>query len=510
MNMRPIQTTFALLSLALMVPACNLIFGIHEGTPQGSGGNGGSGGGPPPCTQEEPTLRWAKTSASNAHTLSLAVAFAPTGDVVTAGVFGLNSFVLGETTVANTTGGTDIFFAKLNGSNGVPVWARAFAALGDQEIHSIAVETSSGDILIGGRFQGALTFDGGTTIHNDIGAFDAFIARFDKDGNYKWSKSWGNASAQTIPAVAFDNQGGIVITLVGGDEIIFDDGARGLAGETNTFLAKLDGGGLVAWSRSFPTGFIEGGGASLAVGPSGEIVLAGEVVREANLSAPDPYHGGIDIFVASFEGDGTHRWSRVFGAGAATLSQDGDQRLRAVAVGPNGDVMITGSFQNALDFDGTVLVNDVSGDAGDLYLTKLSGSIGDLMWAQRFFENGLEEGRSVGIDAEGNITVAGVFIDGPTSMGIDLGSCTNLPPPGPENGTDFHEDLFLARYTANGQHLFSKRMGDVFIQEGKAAVRSNGDIAVAGDFFFSLSLDNTPKGQLTDEEREMFVAVFEP
>ncbi len=513
MHMRPVQTTFALLSLALMVPACNLIFGIHEGTPRGSGGsggNGGSGGGPPPCTNDEPALRWAKASASDAYIAAWAVAFAPSGDVVTAGVFGMNSFVLGDTMVPNTTGGTDIFFAKLNGSTGVPVWARAYAALGDQEISDIAVDAVSGDIVIGGRFQGALTFDGGTTVHNEVGAFDAFIARFDKDGNYKWSKAWGNDSSQTVSTLAFDKQGALFMAMIGGGEIIFDDGVRGLAGDTNTFLAKLDAGGLVTWSRYYPTGYVNDGRASIAVGPSGEVVLAGETLSAANLSTPDPYHGGVDVFVASFDGDGAHRFSRIFGAGAPMPDQDGDQRLRAVAVSPNGDIVITGSFQNALDFDGTVLVNNVSGDAGDLYLAKLSGSTGELMWAQRFYENGLEEGRSVGIDAAGAITVAGVFIDGPTSVGIDLGSCTNLPPPGPENGTDYHEDLFLARYTANGQHIFSKRIGDIYIQEGRAAVRSSGEVAVAGDFFFFLSLDNTPKGQLTDDGQEMFVAVFEP
>ncbi len=37
-----------------------------------------------------------------------------------------------------------------------------------------------------------------------------------------------------------------------------------------------------------------------------------------------------------------------------------------------------------------------------------------------------------------------------------------------------------------------------------------GSVAAAGDFYFHIQFDQTPGGQLDDEEREMFVALFDP
>jgi hypothetical protein len=63
---------------------------------------------------------------------------------------------------------------------------------------------------------------------------------------------------------------------------------------------------------------------------------------------------------------------------------------------------------------------------------------------------------------------------------------------------------------ATDDHLWSRRFGDPFIQEGEIAVDPSGAIACAGDFYFGIQFDGTTGGELSDPERDMFVALFNP
>ncbi|MCB9261071.1 MAG: T9SS type A sorting domain-containing protein [Flavobacteriales bacterium] len=90
--------------------------------------------------------------------------------------------------VKNDTTGTDAFIAKL-GAGGNVRWYRKFGSLGDDEAYGIA-EDLKGDVVICGMTLYDSLVQAGTT--TGIGTSDAFIAKFDSVGSYKWMRTLGS------------------------------------------------------------------------------------------------------------------------------------------------------------------------------------------------------------------------------------------------------------------------------------------------------------------------------
>ncbi|MDH4038011.1 MAG: SBBP repeat-containing protein, partial [Candidatus Krumholzibacteria bacterium] len=76
-------------------------------------------------------------------------------------------------------------------------------------------------------------------------------------------------------------------------------------------------------------------------------------------------------------------------------------------------------------------------------------------WSQRFGGTGTDNGYAIAVDATGAVFVTGSFSGTANFGGADLVSVGG-------------NDIFLARYDANGQHLWSKGFGTVENDEGLA------------------------------------------
>jgi hypothetical protein len=64
-------------------------------------------------------------------------------------------------------------------------------------------------VLLTGSFQGSVDFGGGVLW--SAGATDAFVAKLDKDGNFLWSWSMGDAQTQAGTAIAAKSLGRAVV-----------------------------------------------------------------------------------------------------------------------------------------------------------------------------------------------------------------------------------------------------------------------------------------------------------
>jgi hypothetical protein len=76
--------------------------------------------------------------------------------------------------------------------------------------------------------------------------------------------------------------------------------------------------------------------------------------------------GGMDIFLAKFDGNGTHLWSQRFG-------HFNDQSGQSVAFDASWNVITTGYFQGIVDFGGDTLT---SAGSSDIFLAKFSIQVG--------------------------------------------------------------------------------------------------------------------------------------
>ncbi len=155
----------------------------------------------------------------------------------------------------------------------------------------------------------------------------------------------------------------------------------------------------------------------------------------------------------------THQWSQQFGS----TSQD---RGESVATDASGNVFMTGGMNETVDFGGGDLV---SAGSNDIVLAKYSPT-GTHLWSQHFGSTSGDYGFSVATDASGNVFMTGYF-----NETVDFGG-GNLVSAGAR-------DIFLAKYSPTGTHLWSQRFGSPSADIGvSVATDGSGNVFMSGNF----------------------------
>jgi hypothetical protein len=83
----------------------------------------------------------------------------------------------------------------------------------------------------------------------------------------------------------------------------------------------------------------------------------------------------------------------------------------------------------------------------DIFVAKYAGSDGHHIWSTRFGDVSNDAGNAVAVDATGNVVVTGSF-SGIVNFGG--GSLTS---------SAATADIFLAKFSSSGNHVWSKRFG---------------------------------------------------
>ncbi len=216
------------------------------------------------------------------------VALAPDGSIVVAG--GFESDVdFGQGSI-ETAGSYDFFLAKYS-ADGELMFAKTFGSELGQEAHDVAVD-SSGNIILVGEFWADLDLGKGPMTSADT--TDAFLAKFDCQGDLIWARQYGGTDYQRANEVTVDADDNIVIAATVPDDVNFETGGTG-TGENGSYVFKLTASGDFIWARPFDDGSFK----LLATALDGQIVVGGT------------YYGTIDL------GDGFTKaafgsWSDIF------------------------------------------------------------------------------------------------------------------------------------------------------------------------------------------------------
>ncbi|MRG91832.1 WD40 repeat domain-containing protein [Polyangium spumosum] len=223
--------------------------------------------------------------------------------------------------------------------------------------------------------------------------------------------------------------------------------------------------GSTLWGRRFGRGSsVEPVG--LAGVESGGVIVAGRYHGEVDLGGgalPSPGNN-YQAYVARYDGEGRHVYSRSFGAEFAEMSND-------VATSPDGTALVAGTFGWEMELDGVVLPWTGSDDA---FVAKLDPA-GKVVWARALGGAGRQRGFAVAAMPDGGAIVAGT-----TSGALDLGVG--------EPQTD-SKGAFLVRLDASGAPVWSRLLSssDGFTVVNDVAARGD-TIAVVGRFAFELDL----------------------
>jgi hypothetical protein len=268
------------------------------------------------------------------------------GDIYVSGIFTGTGNVGGANLVS--AGSFDIFLARYD-KNGVHNWSQRFGGTGTDGAPGIDVD-AAGNVTTSGYMSATVNFGGANLV--SAGGVDAFVARHDASGAHQWSQNFGSTAGDNALSVALDANGDAVVAGYFSGSVNFGGSTLASAGSIDVFLARYDASGAHQWSRRFGGSGLDAG-QHVAIDPAGRIFLTGYYgttgVNPGGGSLP--HAGGSDVLLASYDADGTYRWSRGFGG---TLNDNG----MCIVAGSDFRVVVTGSFQNTVNAGGTDLVSN--------------------------------------------------------------------------------------------------------------------------------------------------------
>jgi hypothetical protein len=447
-----------------------------------------------PDAARPPSHLWTVTLGGTLLDNVMGIAQDPAGNLYLVGLFEEQLNLGGETFTATGADEGDIFLASLT-ADGVHRWSTSFGGPGRQAPCGVVIDTS-GALYVAGNFTEAIDF--GDNPLSSAGESDAFLASFDGSGTHRWSQRFGGAAAEWLTALALDRDDNVyVVGDFSSASIDFGGGALANAGCPSgvpegcedVYLAKFDDSGAHLWSDSFGASYSDKGW-GIAIDPANRVFITG-IFSDTGVHFNGPllaFAGGTDIYLASYDGETmAHRWSKGFGGGAY-------DRARIVAVGPQGDVAIAGSFTSAtLDFGGGTLEN-AQWLSGDLFVAVFDHS-GGHRWSQRFGDTAGEGGWGLAVDAAG-----GTYVTGHFAGSLDLG--------GGELVSGGDDDVFFASFDADGTHRWSLGLGGSGDDIGWKTLVQDGAILLVGGFMETVDFGDGP--ETSAGSYDGFVTKFAP
>ena len=298
------------------------------------------------------------------------LAVGPSGNVYMSGYFG--GGINFDNVALSATGSDAIFLASFD-ANGTARWGRSAGATtitgGSRRGLAVAVDKDE-NVYTTGWVAEATDF--GDTVLYAQGIANIFLARYDgSNGTFRWLRSTGGANYDVGTGVGTDMNGNIFLTGYYQGPISFL-GTDSLQNEnylSNIFVAEFAPSGALTWVRS-----AGGAGGDEAYGittdNSGYSYIIGKFVGPArfNKDYAFPGDGGEDVFIAKY-------WPNGGLDDVGTAGGIGDDIGYAVGLGPyasaeSWDVIVTGSFQESVNFDGFTRTHLESSGGSDMFVAR--------------------------------------------------------------------------------------------------------------------------------------------
>ena len=399
---------------------------------------------------------WAKGAGGANQDLGTAVVTDAMNNSYYLGNFYSSSIQVGTTILQNEpyihlNFGSEMFLAKYD-SCGNFIWAKRAGGNSNTNGNGIAID-GSGNIYVTGSFSadtlnfGAVKLYGNSTV-------DAFLVKYDMNGNALWAKKGTGTDVDQANAVSTDPTGNVYIT---GSFVspYFRIGTDSIPNTTATFykdvfIAKFDMSGNIQWI-GHGRGNADESGYGISNDAAGNVYVTGfyssTYIRFANDSLP--LFGYNDIFIVKYNTAGVEQWLRTAGA------SDNDQG-NAIATDAAGNSYITGiiGYNSTVSFGSHTVTNPNS--SWIMFLAKYDPT-GTALWARVGLSVGFTDnpGYNISLDGGGNPVVIGYY----TSDSLKFGPLTLYNKSLAMGGGDTISDVFVTRYKSNGNVSWARSFG---------------------------------------------------
>jgi hypothetical protein len=365
-------------------------------------------------------------------------------------------------------------------------WARSSASgdtIGSGWNRSVCSD-AAGNIYVTGYFYNSTITFGSTTFTNtsDSGyTADIYLVKYDANGNVLWAKNATGPGEDVSTSVCTDDSGNVFIGGWFTGALIVGSVVLPNAGGVDLFIAKFDGNGNVIWAKR-DGGPYDDWAFSVNADASGNLFVTGI------FSSPTISFGSTILTNADPSGHTNDIFIAKYNSNGNALwaKRAGgidDDQCNSVSTDANGNAFITGCFRSlTITFGATTLTNWANSNNYNLFIAKYDAS-GNEIWAKSAITafNGESEGKSVSTDASGNIFLTGKFFS-PTII-FDADTLITIG----------NVDAFIVKYDTNGNVIWAKSGGGISYDEGLSiSVGSGGNVFVVGSYISdTIAFDST-------------------
>ena len=267
-------------------------------------------------------------------------------------------------------------------------------------------------------------------------ASDVFLAKYDPSGNVQWANVGGGDLLDQGNEVVIDASGnsyvvGAIQTNSLHPTAKFDNITLTGNGDYDWLIVKYNTSGQVVWAKNYGStlgDFADG----VALDASGNVYVTGFFNGTMSVQGITVTSRGIfDVFLAKFDSNGILLWLKA--AGGTSSDQ-----AHGVVVDGQGNVGITGEFQNTANFDSHSIK---AAGLGDAFIAKYDAA-GNNLWVHGGGSTTSFAGdaaKAIAVDAANNFFITGDYTGTATFDGLSV----------PNTGTN-GSDIFLAKYDSVG------------------------------------------------------------
>ena len=287
---------------------------------------------------------------------------------------------------------------------------------------------------------------------------------------WDWASSGSGGSTDAFSyAVAADGGGNSYITgRYASTLVLGKDTFHNTGGYWDYFIAKYDTSGKVVWAQSVQGPFSTIG-LGITTDSKGYVYVAGSYYSYSvnfgnyTLTNSGPYNTA-NIFVAKYDSNGTLLWVKTAGG-------NGDDIPTGISIDTVGSFYITGYYGSASIKFGSYTLTNADSNNPNVFVVKYD-TAGNVLWARSAGGLAADQSNAVSCDGAGNnVSITGFFNS--TSIAFGADTLTNVS----------GNDIFIAKYNANGDVLWAQRAGEQYVNSGLGTFAGKDGVTYAtGEF----------------------------
>jgi hypothetical protein len=388
-------------------------------------------------------LEWANTMSGSNVSYSRGVCVDDAGNVyVTGGFGGSVDFNPGAGNAVLSSNNGSVFLSKYD-SQGNYLWAIQIAQGFGYDVKA----DFNGYIYVTGYFFGSCDFDPGvdSAYLSSNGISDAFIAKYDQNGNYIWAIGMGGTKIDEAYRLELDIYGNVYFTGQFKHTVDFDPGPDTAYLSTDSidfFIAKYDINGNFNWANTIQSSILSSA-YDLIVDDSGNVFISGIFQGDAYFgqgAGTDTLssNGLSDAFFAKYDQNGDYVWACGFGSTQVDVAWN-------IELDDSNNILLNGNFRYTVDFDPGAGVYTLTSahTTPDIFFAKYSPNA-ELIWVKRLEQNGFSNSFSFDVDNQNNIYLSGSVIG---TVDLDPGTAI-------VSHTFSNYNIYFAKYDKEGNYIW--------------------------------------------------------